>query len=85
MRISALTKKAYGSSDPFVWVSHQRIKIDGMRGPESSPRLVTYTAVPSGLTATPHGVAKPPIEATTAPVAVSITDTKSPPLNPVMT
>ena len=27
-----ITKKAFGSSDPWVWVSHQRIKIDGCVG-----------------------------------------------------
>lgn len=27
-----ITKKTFGSSDPWVWVSHQRIKIDGCVG-----------------------------------------------------
>ncbi|MGV1006835.1 MAG: MspA family porin [Candidatus Nanopelagicales bacterium] len=27
-----ITKKAYGGTDPWVWVSHQRIKIDGCVG-----------------------------------------------------
>ena len=27
-----ITKKAYGGSEPWVWVSHQRIKIDGCVG-----------------------------------------------------
>ena len=27
-----ITKKAYGSAEPWVWVSHQRIKIDGCVG-----------------------------------------------------
>ena len=32
INIVPITKKAYGSSDPWVWVSHQRIKIDGCVG-----------------------------------------------------
>jgi hypothetical protein len=32
INVVPITKKAYGSSDPFVWVSHQRIKIDGCVG-----------------------------------------------------
>jgi len=32
INIVPITKKAYGSSNPWVWVSHQRIKIDGCVG-----------------------------------------------------
>jgi len=32
INVVPITKKAYGSSDPWVWVSHQRIKIDGCVG-----------------------------------------------------
>ena len=32
INVIPITKKAYGSSDPWVWVSHQRIKIDGCVG-----------------------------------------------------
>jgi hypothetical protein len=32
INIVPITKKNYGGSDPWVWVSHQRIKIDGCVG-----------------------------------------------------
>lgn len=32
INVVPITKKAYGGSDPWVWVSHQRIKIDGCVG-----------------------------------------------------
>jgi hypothetical protein len=32
INVVPITKKAYGSSEPWVWVSHQRIKIDGCVG-----------------------------------------------------
>ena len=32
INVVPITKKAYSSSDPWVWVSHQRIKIDGCVG-----------------------------------------------------
>ena len=32
VNVVPITKKAIGSSDPWVWVSHQRIKIDGCVG-----------------------------------------------------
>ena len=32
VNVVPITKKAFGSSDPWVWVSHQRIKIDGCVG-----------------------------------------------------
>jgi hypothetical protein len=32
INVIPITKKAYASSDPWVWVSHQRIKIDGCVG-----------------------------------------------------
>jgi hypothetical protein len=32
INIVPITKKTYASSDPWVWVSHQRIKIDGCVG-----------------------------------------------------
>ncbi|MEI7545650.1 MAG: MspA family porin [Mycobacteriaceae bacterium] len=32
INIVPITKKAYASSEPWVWVSHQRIKIDGCVG-----------------------------------------------------
>ena len=32
INVVPITKKAYGSSNPWVWVSHQRIKIDGCVG-----------------------------------------------------
>jgi len=32
INVVPITKKVYASSDPYVWVSHQRIKIDGCVG-----------------------------------------------------